>query len=105
LDKNSLFEFEGGEVQIWIEQESIHMFACDKSFNDPVELTADTARRLAQKLVELADLIDHSAGALVNIYEVLRQANGSCAPFIALSAMSGRASNSHTHCSSRISLT
>lgn len=54
---NNVFEFEGGQVTIWIEQESIHMLACDKNHKDPVELTGDTARQLAQRLNELADLI------------------------------------------------
>jgi hypothetical protein len=59
VPKSNQFEFEAGEVQIWVEQESIHIFACDKSHRDPVELTADSARQLAQKLNEFADLIDH----------------------------------------------
>ncbi len=59
VQKNNVFEFENGDVQIWIEQDSIHMRACDKSYNDPIELTSDTARQLAQRLNELADIIDH----------------------------------------------
>jgi hypothetical protein len=55
---NRIFEFEGGQIRLWIEQESIQMLACDISFRDPVELTADTARELAAKLNELADSID-----------------------------------------------
>lgn len=54
---NNVFEFEGGEIKVWIEQEQIHIIACDKSYRDPVELTANTARELAAKLTELADLI------------------------------------------------
>ncbi len=53
-----VFEFEGGEIQVWVEQDSIHILACDKRFRDPVELTADTARELSAKLKELADRID-----------------------------------------------
>ena len=53
-----IFQFEDGDVQIWIEQESIHVRAHDASFKDPVELTADTARQIARKLNELADAID-----------------------------------------------
>lgn len=59
VQKNNVFEFENGDVQIWIEQDSIHILACDKSYKDPIELTSDTARQLAQRLNELADIIDH----------------------------------------------
>lgn len=59
MQKNEVFEFEGGEIQVWIEQEAIHMRASDKNSKDPVELTEKSARLLAQKLNELADLIDH----------------------------------------------
>lgn len=57
MQTTDVFEFEGGEIRVWIEQESIHIRACDKS-HDPVELTSDTARQLAEKLKELADSID-----------------------------------------------
>ncbi len=57
MQTNDMFEFEAGEIRLWIEQESIHLRACDKS-QDPVELSSDTARQLADKLKELADLID-----------------------------------------------
>jgi hypothetical protein len=59
VPKNNVFEFESGGVQIWIEQDSIHILACDKSYRDPIELTTDTARQLAQRLSELADIIDN----------------------------------------------
>ena len=59
MPEKKVFELDGGEVTIWIEQESIHILACDKSHRDPVELTSDSARQLAQRLNELADLIDH----------------------------------------------
>lgn len=60
VQKNNVFEFEGGDVQLWIEQESIHVLACDKNHHeDPAELTPDTARQLAQKLSELADLLEN----------------------------------------------
>jgi len=59
VQKNNIFEFEGGDVRVWIEQDSIHILACDKTYKDPIELTTDTARQLAQKLNELADTIDH----------------------------------------------
>jgi hypothetical protein len=56
--QNDVFEFEGGEVKVWIEQESIHIHACDKRHRDPVELTSNSARQLAKKLEELANAID-----------------------------------------------
>lgn len=59
VPENNVFEFEGGEVAIWIEQGAIHMLACDENHRDPVKLTSDTARQLARRLNELADLIDH----------------------------------------------
>jgi hypothetical protein len=60
MQMNSVFEFEGGQIRVWIEQETIHMLACDTSlsYRDPVELTASSARVLAAKLKELADRID-----------------------------------------------
>jgi hypothetical protein len=57
MQTSSVFEFEGGEVRVWIEQEAIHMLACDITRRDPVELTASGARALAAKLKELADSI------------------------------------------------
>lgn len=58
MQMGKIFEFEGGEIRVWVEQESIHIVACDKDYRDPVELTADAARQLAAKLEELADRID-----------------------------------------------
>jgi len=55
---DNVFEFEGGEIKVWIEQESIHIVACDERHRDPVELTVDAARGLAAKLKELADRIE-----------------------------------------------
>jgi hypothetical protein len=55
---SEVFEFEGGNVRVWIEQEAIHMRACDMSNRDPVELTGSSARALAAKLIELADRVD-----------------------------------------------
>ena len=39
MQENGVFEFEGGEIRVWIEQESIHMLAFDELHGDPVELT------------------------------------------------------------------
>jgi hypothetical protein len=59
MQSSSVFEFEGGQIRVWIEQEAIHMHACDisVSYRDPVELTASSARELAAKLIELAGSI------------------------------------------------
>ena len=57
MKMSNVFEFEGGEIQLWIEQESLHMRACSGA-GDPIEITSATARDLAEKLKELADLID-----------------------------------------------
>ena len=53
---NHMFESEGGEIRAWIEQESIHLLECDKNL-DPVELTSDTTRQLAETLKQFADKI------------------------------------------------
>ena len=41
------------DVCIWVEQEAIHLKAID-SYGDPVELTGESARLLAAKLLEMA---------------------------------------------------
>ncbi len=57
MHTKDVFEFEGGEIRVWIEQEAIHLRACNKH-QDPIELSSDTARQLGDKLKELADSID-----------------------------------------------
>jgi Zn ribbon nucleic-acid-binding protein len=54
---SEVFKFEGDQVQVWIEQEVIHLRAVDMGYRDPVELTGNSARELAAKLIELADSI------------------------------------------------
>jgi hypothetical protein len=49
------FEFMDGDVKVWIEQEGIHLLACDRIHRDPVELTPQLARRLADCLNRMAD--------------------------------------------------
>ena len=50
-------EFAGGEVRFWLEQESsIHLKAISGS--DPVELTAQEARKLAEALLVTANQLD-----------------------------------------------
>jgi hypothetical protein len=51
-------ELEGGDVRLWVEQESVHLKACDPLHADPAELTVESARELARLLLELADQID-----------------------------------------------
>ncbi len=58
MQMTDVSEFEGGQIRLWIEQEAIHMLACDMNHRDPVELTGGSARELAAKLNELADTID-----------------------------------------------
>jgi hypothetical protein len=45
-----------GELRAWIEQETVHLKAVD-SHGDPIELSADEVRRLAQELAKLAKQI------------------------------------------------
>ena len=52
------FELMDGEIRVWIEQESIHLLACGLKYRDPVELTPQHARELANKLLGFADLVD-----------------------------------------------
>ncbi|HZL36259.1 MAG TPA: hypothetical protein VFC78_13155 [Tepidisphaeraceae bacterium] len=52
------FELMNGDVRIWIEQESIHIAASDRTHHDPVEITAKMARALAAKLDEMAASLD-----------------------------------------------
>ncbi len=57
--ENRIFEFEGGEVSIRIEQETIHIKAI--SGRDPVELTEKSALEIAeclQKLVRKIQALD-----------------------------------------------
>jgi ABC-type Zn2+ transport system substrate-binding protein/surface adhesin len=42
------------DLHIWIDQEVIHIKAVD-AHGDPVEITGETARKLAARLVEMAD--------------------------------------------------
>jgi len=50
-------KFAGGEVYLWLEQESsIQLKAVSGS--DPIELTANEARKIAAALIETADRLD-----------------------------------------------
>ncbi len=54
----ALNKFSEGDVSLWVDPNgAIHLKACD-TFGDPIELTADEARELAQALQELADQHD-----------------------------------------------
>jgi hypothetical protein len=49
---SNVFQLQGGNVKVWIEQEAIHMKVADRT--DPVELTSAEARELAATLIEMA---------------------------------------------------
>jgi hypothetical protein len=53
-----VFRLMGDQIRVWIEQESIHMLACDVKYGDPVELTGSMARELAVALEEMAGQLD-----------------------------------------------
>jgi hypothetical protein len=60
--EKQIHEFADGDVCLWLEQESsIHLKALSGS--DPVELTADEARKIAASLIESADKLDAIASA------------------------------------------
>ena len=54
-DFHRLFD---GEVRAWIEQDSSIHLKVVSPFGDPVELTVDMAREVAQLLMRLADELD-----------------------------------------------
>lgn len=57
--KTEIFKFAGDEVICWIEPGSgIMLKAIAYGGKDPVELTADEARNIAKKLIEMADKLD-----------------------------------------------
>jgi hypothetical protein len=56
--ESQVFELEGGDVRVWIEQEVVHLVAFAKPYHDPVELTAKMAKKLAAKLQEMAEKLD-----------------------------------------------
>lgn len=45
------------DVHIWMEQDAIHLKVVTP-YGDPVEITGIVARRLAAKLLEMADQLD-----------------------------------------------
>jgi hypothetical protein len=51
------YEVGGGEVRLWIEQESIHLKAVS-AYGDPVELTKAEALQLAAALIALGEQLD-----------------------------------------------
>ncbi len=56
--ENGVTEMMGGEVRLWIDQGVVMLKAVTARYHDPVELTTDAARRLAQILTELAETVD-----------------------------------------------
>jgi len=57
-EKRHSFELMDGDTRAWIEQEAVHIKAIEQISGDPVELTSDMARRLADALNRLADQVD-----------------------------------------------
>lgn len=51
--KKDSYEFSGGEIRVWLEQEAVHIKAIDNSV-DPVEMTKEEALELAEALRQLA---------------------------------------------------
>jgi hypothetical protein len=55
-EKFPVKKFAGGDVYFLIEQESsIHLKATDRNYNDPVELTANEARKIGEALIQTAE--------------------------------------------------
>lgn len=52
-NQKAKFVLSDGEVKVRLEQEAIHIKACDK-FGDPIELTKKEALELAETLKHLA---------------------------------------------------
>jgi hypothetical protein len=56
--ENHVHSFAGGDVYLWLEQESsIHLKAASSGV-DPVELTAAEVREIGLALIALADQLD-----------------------------------------------
>jgi len=53
--EKQVFQLLDGDLRVWIEQESIHVVAFDRPYNDPVELTRSMALRLAAELTRMAN--------------------------------------------------
>lgn len=49
------------DVYCWVEADSSIMLKAATKFNDPVELSADEAKDIAQALLKLADQLEHPA--------------------------------------------
>lgn len=59
MEKKKFKEFDAGNVCIWIEQDSsIMLKASDGAYNDPVELSGNQAREIANYLNSLAKKLD-----------------------------------------------
>ena len=51
-------KFSGGEVYVWIEQDSSIMIKAVTQHGDPVELTEREAEELGRTLIEMARFLD-----------------------------------------------
>lgn len=56
--KQNFVSFSGGEISIWIEQQDSICLKAVTAFGDPVELTADEARKIAKFLMNYAEMTD-----------------------------------------------
>jgi hypothetical protein len=57
-EKDGVVTLAGGEIAMWIEQESSIHLKVISPFGDPVELNAEEARQLANALLRLAASIE-----------------------------------------------
>ena len=54
-DEQTHFKIIPGEIELWLEQETVHLKAITKE-GDPVELTSDNAQELIQALEQLVKM-------------------------------------------------
>ena len=57
FDSEKVYEFSGGDVALWVEQDSSVQIKAVNSFSDPVELTELDARKLGELLIKMADYL------------------------------------------------
>ena len=58
MSSDKIHELAGGEICLWIDDDSSIHLKIKNEFKDPVELNAKEARELGQLLLKLADKID-----------------------------------------------
>lgn len=57
-NETEYFELDDGEIRIWIEQQACICIKAITKSGDPVEITGDQARDLAEILLKFSDKID-----------------------------------------------